>query len=107
MRHGQPTRERCAQIATLVAADFEQMRSAAEAEGSAGSDQFYATFRRDLRLEVRACGERWSGLMAALRAEPQHDAAALAQLLEELLQNNARWLNLAGQQFLHNVNDFS
>ena len=54
-----PSAERCAEIARSVIADYDQMQREAEKEGMSGLDSFYATFHRELKPELEACGEEW------------------------------------------------
>jgi hypothetical protein len=101
-----PSAERCAEIARSVIADYDQMRRDAEYEGTSGLDKFYATFHRDLRTEVEACGEEWMQLTNRLRATPADNPEELNRQLKDLLGNNARWLAIAGKEFTLTVADF-
>ena len=75
------------------------MRQDAENQGITGLDKFYAVFSEDLRAEIEACGDEWTGFMRNLGAEPVKDSGDLAARLKDLLKNNARWLELSARQF--------
>ncbi len=111
-RYMAPTPARCSALARLVIADYAQMQHDAEADGTAGLDRFFATFHKDLRAEVAACGDAWlqctSRLSCAAAPDAQELAAeALVALLDDLLHNNALWLSLASRQFMHAVQDLA
>ena len=101
-----PSAERCAEIAQSVIGDYDQMQREAEEAGMSGLDSFYATFHRDLRADVEACGEEWVQLINRLRATQVDKPDELGRQLKALLGNNAKWLNIAGRQFLLTVADF-
>jgi hypothetical protein len=100
-----PDAARCAELAREVLAGYEQMQRDADADGNSGLDRFFATFHKDLRADVAACGEEWMQCTKALRDASPLDADTLAQRLQDLLQNNTRWLSLASRQFMHAVHD--
>lgn len=102
-----PSAERCAEIARSIIADYDEMQSDAESEGRSGLDKFYATFHRDLRADVEACGEEWTQLVNRLRATPPDNPEELSGQLKDLLGNNAKWMEIAGKQFTLTVADFN
>jgi len=100
--------ERAAQIASLLLADYDHMQRTAQADGaSSGADQFYAIFDRDLRPELKACGDEWLQLLSTLRRMEPAEPSALVETVGLLLANNRKWLELAGRQFLNAVNDLA
>ena len=102
-----PSTERCFEIARSVIADCDQMQRDAENEGGArGLDDFYSTFHRTLRAEVDACGKEWMQLTELMRATPANNPEELSRQLKDLLGNNARWLTVAGKQFMLTVAAF-
>ena len=105
IKYHSPTPERCAEIGRSVVAGYDRLGRDAQSQGISGLDKFYGIFSRELRPDVEACGEEWSGLMNALRAAPAEGAEALAQRLKALRANNARWLKLAAKQFVVAVDD--
>lgn len=105
-KYGAPSTERCSEIARSVIADYDEMQHKAENEGMGGLDRFYANFHRDLRPEVDACTEEWLQSTKLMRATPADNPEELGRQLKELLGNNARWLSVAGQQFVLTVSEF-
>jgi hypothetical protein len=65
-----PSTERCSEIARSVIADYDEMRHDSENEGMRALDSCYATFDRELRAEVDACGEEWMQLATLMRTTP-------------------------------------
>jgi hypothetical protein len=98
-----PATERCFEIARSVIADYDKMQQHAEREGMGGLERFYATFHRELRAEVDACGDEWAQLTKLMRATPPDSPEELGRQLKELLGNNARWLSVVGKQFVLTV----
>jgi hypothetical protein len=94
-----PSTERCSEIARSIIADYEEMQRNAEKEGMGGLDSFNATFHRELRAEVEACGDEWTQLTKLMRATPADNPEELSRQLKDLLGNNARWLAVVGKQF--------
>ena len=99
-KYKQPSPERCSKIAQLVIADYDKMTRQAENEGLTGLDEFYDTFHPELRPEVVACGEEWTQLTGLMRATPAGNPEELSRQLKNLLTNNAKWLSVAGEQFV-------
>jgi hypothetical protein len=93
-----PILERCAEIARSVITDYERMQRDARNQGIEGIDKFYAAFSHDLRTDIKAYGEEWMRLMKALMA-PVESSADLSSRLKDLLDNNAKWLEIAAKQF--------
>ncbi len=105
LRYSRGADANASQVAARVIADYEQLQRRAQTEGSAGVDQFYALFRRELHGGLRECGQEWVDLVDRLRepASPQD----VIETLEALLANNRRWLDLAGRQFQFAVSDLA
>ena len=101
-----PLTERCSEIARSVIADYDEMRHDSENEGMRGLDSCYATFDRELRAEVDACGEEWMQLATSMRTAPADNLEELSRQLKGLLGNNARCLDVAGKQFMLTVAEF-
>jgi hypothetical protein len=101
-----PSTERCSEIARSVIADYDEMRHDSENEGMRGLDSCYATFDRELRAEVDACGEEWMQLATSMRTTPADNPEELSRQLKGLLGNNARCLAVAGKQFMLTVVEF-
>ena len=97
-----PTLERCAEIARSVTADYERMQRDAQNQGIDGIDKFYAAFSHEPKADIEACVEEWMRLMNALKAESSAD---LSSRLKDLLDNNAKWLDIAAKQFSLTVAD--
>ena len=94
-----PTSERCAELVRLTIADYDRMSQDAENQGITGLDKFYAIFSSDSRPKIEALGDEWSGLMKKLAAQPLQNSDDLSARLKDLLQNNAKWLELSANQF--------
>ena len=94
-----PTPERCAELVRLTVADYDRMSQDAENQGVTGLDKFYAIFSSDLRPKIEALGDEWSGLMKKLAAQPLQNSDDLSARLKDLLQNNAKWLEISASQF--------
>lgn len=90
--------EQCAKIVDSVAAQFAQITSEAKKRGIAGFDQFLAAFSSDLQADAEACINEFVRLQNALTASSPKDAEDLASRLRDLLDNNAKWLELAAKQ---------
>jgi hypothetical protein len=99
VKYHAPTPERCAEIARLVNEDYDQMGRNAENWGIHGIEQFYGVFAHDLRANATECSEEWLQFMNALRRAPVQNSDDLSRRLKDLLDNNAKWLELAAKQF--------
>ena len=74
------------------------MQRDAQNQGIEGIDKFYAAFSHDFRADIKAYGEEWMRLMKALMA-PVESSADLSSRLKDLLDNNAKWIEIAAKQF--------
>jgi len=101
-----PSAERCSEIARSVIADYDQMQRHAENEGMSGLDRFYAAFHSELRADVTACVEEWTQFSNRLRVTPAGNPEELSHQLKDLLDNNAKWLVIAGKEFTLTVVNF-
>ena len=98
-----PSQERCAEIASVVLADYEELSRDLASLNLKGEDAFHELFDQDLWKEVDAYGEEWLKLARSLKAKSPDNAEELARLLTELRNNNAKWINISAKQFTHAV----
>ena len=102
-----PASDRCAEIVRSIVDEFDQMRKFAEAEGVQGFDKFNLAFRRELRPEIATYSSEWLQLINELRSVPLDNAEALSHLLKQLLENNAKWLEVGARQFASTIADLA
>jgi hypothetical protein len=100
-----PSLERCAELARSVIEGYDQMRVFAESEEMQGVDKFNGAFRKELRPEMEKASAEWTQLMNALRSEPIKDGQTLGLQLKQLLDNNAKWLDIGARQFSFSIAD--
>ena len=90
--------ERCAEIARSVITDYERMQRDAQNQGIEGIEQVLRGLLSRLPSHIKAYGEEWMRLMKALMA-PVESSADLSSRLKDLLDNNAKWIEIAAKQF--------
>jgi hypothetical protein len=105
-RYHAPSAERCAELARVVLAEYDQMQRDAETQGMAGLDKFFSAFHRDLRPAVDEYGEEWMKLTQRLRT-PTDNPEELSRQLKDLLGNNAKWLGVSAKQLELTIADQS
>jgi hypothetical protein len=98
-----PSQERCAEIASVVLTEYEQLNRDLASLNLASDDAFHELFDKDLWKEVDAYGKEWLELTRSLKAKSPDNAAGLARLLTELRNNNAKWMNVSAKQFAQAV----
>jgi hypothetical protein len=98
-----PSQERCAEIASVVLADYDQLNRDLASLNLKGDDAFHELFDKDLWKEVDAYSEEWLKLTHSLKAKSPDNAEELARLLTELRNNNAKWMNISAKQFKDEV----
>jgi hypothetical protein len=104
-RFSAPSAERCAELACSVLADYDQMQRDAKAQGMVGHEQFMMSFYRDLRADVDAYSEEWVQLIKHLRTAPADNPEELSRQLKDLLDNNAKWLDVCARQLGLTITD--
>ena len=94
-----PSKERCAEIVSLVLSEYDELSSDLASLQLTGSDAFHDLFNPELWKEIDACASEWRALAGDLRTKPPDNAKDLASLLTALRSNNAKWMNLGATQF--------
>ena len=98
--------ERCAELVRLIVAEYDQIQHDFEEDGMSGIDKFHNIFHKSLRTDLKGCSEEWMNLFSQLREPSAGGPEELRALLGALLQNNLKWLVLAGKQFTLALDDF-
>ena len=96
------------EIASAVLADYDKLQLELNLvnQGMSGMDKFYGLFHRDLREDIKKCGDEWVQLANELRTTISAEPKDLSRQLKGILHNNAKWLEAAGKQFVSTVTDF-
>lgn len=98
-----PSRERCAEIVSLVLSDYDELIRDLESLSLSGYDQFHEIFDDDFFTDVKAASDDWRMLTDQLREKPPDNSPELSRLLKELLKNNAEWINIGARQLKKTV----
>ena len=98
-----PSKERCAEIARVVLADYQQLTRDLATLNLKGDDAFHELFEEELWKDIDAYGKEWLELTRRLNAELPDNAEELARVLTELRNNNAKWMNISAMQFTRAV----
>jgi TIR domain len=98
-----PSKERCAEIARVVLADYQQLTRDLASLNLKGDDAFHELFEEELWKDIDAYGKEWLELTRRLNAELPDNAEELAHVLTELRNNNTKWMNISAMQFTRAV----
>jgi hypothetical protein len=98
-----PSKERCAEIAGVVLADYQQLTRDLASVNLKGDDAFHELFEEDLWKDIDAYSKEWLELTRRLKEELPDNAEDLARVLTELRSNNAKWMNISATQFTRAV----
>jgi hypothetical protein len=98
-----PSKERCAEIARVVLADYQQLTRDLATLNLKGDDAFHELFEEELWKDIDGYGKEWLELTRRLNAELPDNAEELARVLTELRNNNAKWMNISAMQFTRAV----
>lgn len=101
----QPSRERCAEIASAVLSDYDELNRDLATLHLSGDDAFHEIFHPDFWNEIGAYAKEWLALTGELRAVPG-TCEELSRVLTDLRNNNAKWLNLGARQFTKTVQTY-
>lgn len=105
VRFRAPSKEQCAAVVESMLASYERMERDAERQGFVGPAKFLSVFDRSLRSSVESVGWEYLETRQTLKESMGKGNQEVADAIERLLNNNARWLQLAAKQFALSVED--
>jgi hypothetical protein len=98
-----PSKERCAEIVSLVLSDYDELNSDLARLELSGDDAFHEVFDPEFWNEIDGYSSEWVALTSELKATAPENAKELSNRLTALRSNNAKWMNIGAKQFAKSV----